>query len=238
MATACKSPVQPVPSIQDRDTVHSVVSARITAPGMVNVLWELRTPADTLSVAAVTSTGDTTTKGVITSGEVYVFHNIRDDEPYISLNITKQFNIKITEIKREDNGKSVALRSWTLHNFDIYFDAPKNISAPFVPVNIRRLTWQQSTMSEYLVADGSGNAYLMTGEIARHTDIRYLLYYTNQPIYNCKIERAWLIIDKYDLTTKRVSGRFSLRAVSRIDSTVVDIQDGMFDNVYLQRYAN
>jgi hypothetical protein len=241
-ATACKIPVQPAPQIQDRDTVHSTVRASLTAPGMVNALWEVRTPADTLSSAAITSLGDTTTKSVISSGGVYVFHNIRENEPYINLLVAKHSNLRTAEVARADNGKPLALRSWNIESLSVYFRILNNsFTAPYVVSTLNDFQWLQSEFSERIVSDGNGKFSIITMESARYTNTQYsskAQYLSNPKLYQSKVERAWMMIDEYDIVKNRVSGRFSFRLIDSITGEVVDIQNGTFTNVYLQRYAN
>ena len=56
-------------------------------------------------------------------------------------------------------------------------------------------------------------------------------------LYNSRVERAWLRIERYDLKNWRVSGKFSFRVVN-IKGEVVNIENGSFDNVRLVYVAD
>jgi hypothetical protein len=122
LLSSCKQPIQPETPLNfdEPDTIKSYVSFTITAPLRQAYKWELRTPADTFSKGAVTSTGVITRTNVWLVGGASFGHSLKSR--YCSFKCSQSFDLVTRDFVRPNDGVLDALRSSQIESIQFLFD--------------------------------------------------------------------------------------------------------------------
>lgn len=233
--SCCKQPTTPsglVTSGEDRpDTVHSIVKATIDG-----VPWVLETPG-ILSPGAITSAGILVRTGSILVGQAFLHHNAEPFNNYITLHCTRSSNLTSADFRTRD-GSVDALRTWDDEDMVIMYIAPLTITAPFTPDTLRASGYIKTQRAEqYLPGQQPGTFRIVDIERAVYVSTAYNRY-SQFPQSNDSSIYASLILTQYDLIKHRAAGRFSFTIIDRQTKQTVEIKDGTFENVPLERTAN
>lgn len=237
LPVSCTKPVGP--GGNEPDTVKSVVRATITAPGMTNQLWEVHYP-DTVSngVLGFTRLDGTqgTRKGDLALSDIGCFHNLNPNDPLISITIWYPHDIKTGQLVAGTTNYIDSLRTWQEEQLEFLFVAPATIIAPYSPPTLRGFRWKSLSATEQYVPTSLNQwniqALWSTNYEISYSSTSYLA------LYQSTIQEATLTIDRYDLDKKRVSGRFSFRVVGSIHGEVIEIKNGVFENVRLRAFSD
>jgi hypothetical protein len=256
LCSACKQPIQPEEpklNFDEPDTIKSSISFILNSPLRHFYRWELRTPVDTLSRGAVTSTGVLTRRDVWLIGGVSFVQNLTDNS--WSLICAQSSELLTEDIVREDNQMLDALRS--AREAELYlsfFYAPKSISIPLkinhtFPDTTFNISFKDRRFQEYIVPSNSpGSAIVKSFVSSIFADVQYSPIYLRSidtsfydPAslnrYRTRLEQMEMILDRYDTIRQRVDGRFSFRMVG-YGNAVVEVKEGRFTNVRLNRIRN
>lgn len=244
LPVSCTKPVGP--GRDEPDTVKSFVRATITAPGMTNQLWEVHYP-DTVSNGEVGFTQYDGTQGTRHEKAVVSLieslQNLNPNNQNISLTIWYPHDVKIQQVVASGNSDNYidSLRTWQEERLEFLFVAPPTITVPYTPTKLRAFRWQSFGWAEQFVPALGGTNH-PASTYSGHWFIQALPYKnyevsynstSNLTLYQSTIQEATLTIDRYDLDKKRISGRFSFRVVGSIHGEVIEIKNGVFENVFL-----
>jgi hypothetical protein len=241
LLSSCKQPSGPEPTIEP-DTVRSYVRAIITAPGTVNQLWEVRRP-DTLSngvVGVVYADGSRGTRtGDVAAAYIDCFHNTNPNNNVIAITIRHPTNVSIYRTVIGQQRDIDSLRTWEQKELQFLFIVPTTIEAPFTPTKLRAFVFTHSQVQEQYLPS-SGNQWSIYTLFAPYYKVLYNLFFADSAeiIYKSEVKEAFLIIDYYDSVKHRISGRFHFRVIGSINKEVIDIRDGVFDNVKLRVFSD
>ena len=237
--SGCVKPIGPDPN--QPDTVKSFVRATITAPGMTNQLWEVHYP-DTVSngVLGFTRYDGTqgTRKGDLILSNIDFFHNLNPNNQSIKLTVWYPHDLKIRQLVASGSSDNYidSLRTWQEEQFEFTFVAPATITAPYTPTKLRAFSWESLGWAERYVPSSYTNQWYIQALPYTNYQVSYI-YDSDLKLYQSTIQEATLTIDRYDLDKKRVSGRFSFRVVGSIHGEVIEIKNGVFDNVRLRAFS-
>ena len=124
-----------------------------------------------------------------------------------------------------------SLRSWDEERLVFAFIVPPTFALPFTTNKIRAFEWSSSAVQE-LFMPVSVDRWSIYAIWRKRYQILFNSFLSDT-LYRSNVQEALLIINQYDLQKKRVSGRFSFRAIGSIGGEVVQIREGVFDNVRL-----
>jgi hypothetical protein len=247
LLSCCKQPIQPVIepplNFDEPDTIKSFVSFTLTAPLWNSYKWELNTPADTFSKGAVTSTGIIMRPQLWRVGGVIATNFVKSqlliiDCSYSSNLITKDFI-------HPNNSVLDALRSWQQANLKFAYKLPLIITPPIKLDTLSTFLWSDQQYQEQFVSGNSPTSWSILPFVSDvFSEMKYwhvfwqrdTTFYSEeeQNLYRTRVERAEFYLDRYDTVRQRVDGRFSFRMIG-YNGTVIDIKDGRFVNVRLNR---
>ncbi|MFY8000737.1 MAG: hypothetical protein ACOVSW_19245 [Candidatus Kapaibacteriota bacterium] len=241
LSSSCRQPIGP--AVEEQDTIKAVLRATITAPGLTNYQWSVIAP-DTLSDGKVGFIPYTGPEGVRYGDKaislIGCFHNLRPNEPSISISV--QFPHKLTKKPSFNNNANYVdtLRAWEEYELGFVFSVPLTITAPYTPTKLLNFSWEDFIVTEWFAPSSPGYARVQTHWYPRCQVIHHrpIPGYIELPKYRATIQEASLTIDRYDRDAKRVSGRFSFRAIGSINGEVVEIRDGVFENVKLEAFRD
>jgi hypothetical protein len=230
---SCTQPISPEPT-EKPDTIKSYVRAIVTTPDMTNQLWEVRVP-DTLSKGVVGFTAYSGTQGTRyitpTFSVIECLHNLNPNGQEIIITIWYPHDLRIEPLVAGNENYLDSLRTWKEDRLEFIFPAPTTITTPYSQMKPRAFGWVRHVVTERYMPTNSNHWAIQT------------LWSTNYGVsYNAfsrlfsdqaTIQASSLIIERYDTEKKRISGRFSFRAVGSVNGEKVEIRDGIFDNVKL-----
>ncbi len=232
--SCCKQPTpppdEPTTSAEPRpDTVHSIVRATING-----IPWEIETPGVSTS-DYVTSDGHSVHRASLLSGQVGCVHQVYSDRSYIDILFTRTSNIYAFEVRKPDNSLDV-LRSWDYEELSILNNAIPTIIAPFSPDVLRDITYIKTRKREVYMPGNGGTMRVVDLDSATITSVRYSLDFND--IYHDSVVYVFFKLREYNLNKHRASGDFSFKIVDHETKQIVEVKNGTFDNVPLQRSTN
>jgi hypothetical protein len=253
--SCCKQPMQPVEepklNFNEPDTIKSSVSFILNSPLRYSYRWELRTPADTISRGAVTSTGVVTRRNVWLEGGIAFGHNLKSNS--YSLRCLQSSELFTEDIIRPDSLILDALRSSRIAELYIsFYDIPRSFTVPLknnyiISDTTLSISFTDKRLQEQFVYSGMPVRLNIVNVVTDvFGDIQYSPRYwksidtslynpTSLNRYRTRLERAEIILDRYDTVRQRVDGQFSFRMIG-YENTVIEVKDGRFTNVKLYRY--
>jgi hypothetical protein len=234
--SCCKqSPVGPLPRKDEPDTVKSSVRAIINAPLMYNERWEFRN-RDTLSgdtIGVLFPNGTTIRSGRVIRNSSFCLHYLPTNNSNSSLSINfKRVNNLEFQLSRDFYGRIDSLRYWDEQDLIFSFNIPDAIITPFETHTLRVFAWKQQLGYEAFTYRSAGGPPYISDFYSKLVEvISWNPPYASDGHDSSKVTAAQIIIDRFDRDKRRISGRFSFRVVGAIKKEVIDIQEGVFDNV-------
>lgn len=239
LLSACVKPVQPEEIIEP-DTVKSFIRATLRTPTL-NAAWEAKSP-DTLSKGnfeikqpngMIVSRDGITIRNLISC-----FNGIGKTTSSIALYVNAQSNLETKAYVRR-NGIHDSLRYWREYRLEFTFKSPSIIRVPLTlpSDSLFSFEWTEMQWQEQEVGSSQPNGvttWSITALFSNLLSVQYLQGYTNQSLYNSIIQQGEVTITRYDAQKKRLSGHFRLRVMSKSSNTIIDIEDGIFENVRLK----
>ncbi|MFY8000736.1 MAG: hypothetical protein ACOVSW_19240 [Candidatus Kapaibacteriota bacterium] len=239
LSSSCRQPIGP--AVEEQDTIKAVLRATITAPGLTNYQWSVIAP-DTLSdgkVGFIPYTGpDGVRYGAQAISSLVCSHNLKSTGP--SIRIIAKFPFNLTKKPSVNNNGTDhyidTLRAWEQYELQFGFSVPSTITAPYTPTKLLDVSWEDYSVTEWFAPISQGHSRAQTHWYQRHG----IIYISSSrlPEYSAIVEEASLTIDSYDLIKKRASGRFSFRAKSKVNGDVVEIRNGIFENIKLYAFSD
>jgi hypothetical protein len=249
--SCCKQPIQPEEpklNFNEPDTIKSLIKFTLRSPLRHVFNWNVQTPSDTFSIGAITSTGVIMRPALWRSGEVIFTHAIKSN--FCSLHCSFSSNLLTQDFLRPDNTLD-AVRSWQTASLSIFFRVPKIIQTPIKIDNTTSdstfdISFSDKRYQERFVYGTTPTSWKILSFVSDiFADVQYSPRYLNSidtlnydPLslrpYRTRLEQAEIIIERYDTIRQRVNGRFSFRMMG-YDNTIVEVRDGLFDNVLLTR---
>jgi hypothetical protein len=234
---SCTKPIGPV--VEVPDTVKSYVRAIITAPDMTNQVWEVHYP-DTVSKGIVGFTSYSGAEGVREGDPAVSYigclHNLNPNNQSISLTIWYPHDVKTEQLLAGTANYIDSLRTWQEDRLEFLFVAPPAITAPYTPTKLRAFRWKSLGWAERYIPTSS-NQWNIRALPYTNYQVSYILT-SYDTLDKATIQEATLTIDRYDLEKKRISGRFSFRAIGSINGETIEIRNGVFDNVRLRAFSD
>jgi hypothetical protein len=237
LLSSCAKPLAPETPQDEPDTAKSYVRAYVQTPNL-NQIWEMRN-RDTLSKTIVggvsangimfTRSGELACDNVyclkFASGFSFVFKNVRD------LEIRTQRNVNSVLLY----GQIDSLRSWKQEKLTFQFETSANITGEVTTSVSSGFGWSEFKVQENFAPPASNNASQEWTIVSFHSnvvDVQYnVVLSKNDYMYRSTIDSAYVTITNYDSIKKRISGRFSFKVVGSINKEVIELRDGVFENV-------
>lgn len=240
LSSCIKVPIEPIEDLVEPDTVKSFIRATVRTPN-INAVWESKTP-DTLSngyFEIKQPNGTTISRnGITIRNLISCFNGIGKSTSSIALYVNAQSNLE-TKAYILRNGNYDSIRYWKEYRLEFTFKSPNTIRVPTtIPSDsLFSFEWTETRWQEQEVGSSQSNGtttWSITALFNNLLSVQYLQGYTNQPLYNSIIQQGEVTITRYDTQKKRLSGRFKLRVISKSSNTIIDIDDGVFENVRLK----
>jgi hypothetical protein len=220
------------------DTAKSYVRAIVSAPGMNNVVWEAHNN-DTLDDGKVGRIQPDRTL-VIRSGLAAVsnvegqYYPQTNQRPLISIGFIfdRVHSMNKTPRLRFDNTID-SMRKWYGEKITLIYEYSE---LPVTNGSVSIITWRQyglveENTSPVTTSRGTGDWGLSALPFLQTSVEAWVDPPNSDRRYRSVIDSSFLVIDKLDLAKHRAWGRFAFRVTGSINQEVIDVRDGVFENV-------
>jgi hypothetical protein len=234
--SSCTKPLGPEEPKDEPDTAKSYLRINVYTPN-VNELWELKNK-DTLSsgiVGGILSNGQAFSRtGVPIWQSIGAMHTISSSKNYFALGFVYAKNLTYTTYRNQANALD-SLRAWNKYNLYLSFTLPTSFKTPITLDTLTNLDWFEYQVSEKYVPPSNPNAtaWYIQDLYSTIVTVRYSLAAPelNDILYKSNVVQVSFTIDKYDREKKRIFGRFSFKVIGSINKEVIELRDGVFENV-------
>jgi hypothetical protein len=231
-----KPPKQPVAQAEP-DTARSTVRAVINGRPWGGRTW------DTVLTGAYLLNGRLATSSNISLSSIYTdgFHFVVGKTNLINLRFSISRLVQADEFINKENRKDTLYTSQVEHIVCGVEDSTGGVVKEYIYPQLTDCKWWQGILGdEYRPStgrEGITSWSISYGRLQKTlSDVSFDAYVASNTthtmhISNAVMERSSLTIDSYRENPNRMSGRFSFRMRHPLTGEVIDIKDGVFDNV-------
>jgi hypothetical protein len=208
----------------------------------VNQMWEARN-LDTLSrstIGGVRADGSTFTRSAEAAVDRILCLKFTTG---ITVTVDKVRNLEIKSLRNISSqllyGQVDSLRSWKHERLIFQLQVPINLGyieySTSKTTDVTDFTWVEYDVQERYVppsSNSSSQEWYITALRSIVTNVEYnFILSKNDYIYRSTIDSLYVSITNYDPVKKRISGRFSFKVIGSINKEVIELRDGVFENV-------